>query len=116
MLGLGVAALMFGVGNVIDQSGERTSSGALAKALDRQAFEQECRFDLSQPVAELEGAQIDVLVDLAIARGAGDNEALRLGLARLAQIRKDKAEAIAERSDAVDECNRRARALFGPDA
>ena len=114
-LGLGIAALLFGVGNVIDESGERTSTGALDQALDRQAFEQECRFDLAQPVEELEAAQIDVLVDLAIARGAGDVEALRAGLDRLTEIREAKTEAIADRAGAVAECSRRARALFGPE-
>lgn len=116
MLGLGAAAIIVAVANLVDERGEGDTVAALADANDRQAYEQECRFELGQPVAELEAEQIDVLVDLAIARGAGDTAALRAGLDRLADIRERKRTAVDERAGAVTECAGRARALFGPEA
>lgn len=116
LLGLGAAAIIVAVANLVDERGEGDTVHALAVAADRQAFEQECRFDLAQPVAELEAEQIDVLVDLAIARGAGDTAALQAGLDRLADIRERKRTAVDERAGAVAECQRRAAALFGPGA
>jgi hypothetical protein len=116
MLMLGATALLLGVGNVIDERGEGDTVAALAEAADRQAYEQECRFQLGQPVADLEAEQIDVLVDLAIARAAGDTDALRLGLDQLTDIRERKRTAVEDRAGAVAECNRRASALFGPEA
>ena len=115
VFGLGLAAVGGWANGLVDELGDNTAVAALAEGQDRQAYEQECRFDIAQPVAELDSAQIDVLVDLAIARGAGDTAALREGLDRLAEIRRDKQTAIERRADAVAECNDRARALFGPE-
>ena len=116
LLGLGVAAVGGWVNGLIDEIGENRTGAALVRQNDRQAYEQECRFDLAQPVAELEARQIDILVDLAIARARGDAAALQVGLDQLAQLRVDKAEAVADRAGAVEECSSRASALFGPGA
>lgn len=116
VFGLGVAAIMVAAANLYDERGENRTVEALEKAQDRQAFEQECRYDLAQPVEALEAQQIDILVDLAIARARQDVAALQKGLADLAQLREDKTAAVQARAGAVAECNRRARALFGTDA
>jgi hypothetical protein len=113
--GLGVAAVGGWANGLIDELGDQRATSALADQNDRQAYEQECRFDLAQPVTELDSQQLDVLVDLAIARGAGDAEGLRTGLAELAQIREAKATAVRARAGAVAECSRRADRLFGGD-
>lgn len=115
LAGLGIAAVGGWINSLVDELGDNRAIAALDDTQDRQAFEQECRYDLGQPVAELEGRQIDVLVDLAIARASGDTAALRDGLDELGRIRKAKQDAIEDRRGAVDECSRRARALFGPE-
>lgn len=110
---LGVAAVGGWVNGLVDELGDNQAIAALDQAQDRQAFEQECRFDLGQPVEQLEAQQIDILVDLAIARARNDVAALTKGLADLADLREHKRQAVADRAGAVAECNRRSRALFG---
>lgn len=109
---LGLAAMGAWANGIVDEVGDNTSIEALARQNDRTAFEQECRFDEAQPVAQLEAEQFDLLVDLAIARGAQDVGALQRGLAELSDLRRRKLLAVADRADAVAECDRRAAALF----
>ena len=115
-----VGLLLFGVTafggymlSLLDEVGDNRTTEALADAAERDAYEAECRFDLAQPVERLEGEQFDVLVDAAIARGRQDFTAVAELVDRLEQIRDDKADAVAERADAVAECAQRADDVFG---
>lgn len=85
----------------------------LRTQVDRAQFEQECRFELTQPLAELQAAKADALAAGLVALVREDEAELLRQIARIDEARREEQEALEERAAAVETCNARGEELFG---
>ncbi len=108
-----LTALLGAASSYIDERDDSATNASLRGTVDRQQYEQECRFEISTKVTQIADAQLDKMTDLLGAVALRDRVAVIDIIADLEQLKIDKAEANLDRADAIEICNRRARALAG---
>lgn len=85
----------------------------LRTQVDRFQFEQECRFELTQPLAEIQAEKQDAFDAGLVAIVRDDQAELTRQIERIERAQVREQAALADRGSAVDTCNRRAEGLFG---
>lgn len=85
----------------------------LRTQVDRFQFELDCRFELTQPLAELQAAKADALAAGLVALVREDEAELLRQIARIDQARAEEQAALEQRSDAVATCSQRAEDVYG---
>jgi hypothetical protein len=111
---LAIVAVGGWVNGLIDEQGDTAAIEHQARENDRAEFELECRYNLAQPVLELDARQIDTLIAAVLADAEGNEAQVQTELDELREIRTDKAVALTARAGAVRACNRRAAELAEP--
>lgn len=106
---LSATAFLGAATSLIDESNEHANDRTLRQELARARFEQECRFELSTPVSEAQSRKLDALALGLVAAAREDDAGLAVQIKRIEQASADEQEALDQRADAVDTCNRRAR-------
>lgn len=110
---LSLTALLGAGSSYIDEVDDSANNANLRRTVDRQQYEQECRFEIATRVTQIADTQLDKMTDLLGAVALRDRQAITTIIDDLEQLKVDKAEANLDRSDAVAICDRRARELAG---
>lgn len=108
-----VTALIGAATNYADEGNEHANDRTLREQVARATFEQECRFDLSTPVNEIQAEKLDALALGLVAVTEDDEAALAEQVARIRELSRRGQEALAVRAEAVETCGQRARDRFG---
>lgn len=110
---LAATALLGAASSLINDIDDSATNANLRTTVDRQQYEQECRFEISTRVTQIADKQLDKMTDLLGAVAIRDRQAIITIIADLEQLKIDKAEANLDRTHAVAICDRRARELAG---
>jgi hypothetical protein len=109
---LSLASLIWSVTGLVDEISDVAEAETLRDQNERLAFEQECRFELSTPLGQIQAGKLDALALGLVALEEGDDVALATQIERIRDLSVQEQTALEARSEAVETCNRRAQEQF----